>query len=249
MTPGCRAPELRPARWCSSIPLPHGSAVNACWRPVVPTSTGSLTWRPRAAARRPRRPGRRRRGRSAGPRCRAPRPRSDGPAAVRGVEPGAGEPEVGASEVLHQADLLGVERDAAGTSGTLMATWSTPVGATWMGHGERAYDVADDGGHGGHGSGPTRRSSADVDGGSAAAAGLVTRAKPRTSAPGLAGGDGLERHGHADHVGAQRCAASGSRPGSRTGARQLGVDAGSRGRAPMAAGPAWREARPRSVGA
>ena len=29
-------------------PVAPGSAVNACWRPVVPTATGSLTWRPRA---------------------------------------------------------------------------------------------------------------------------------------------------------------------------------------------------------
>ena len=88
--------------------------VKACWRPVVPTSTGSRHLQPPCSKLGDRR---------------AQVVEGEGEVlahvgghgglnqmdllSVPGVEPGAGEPEIGTREVLYQTHRLGVEGDAA----------------------------------------------------------------------------------------------------------------------------------------
>ena len=101
-------------RSCSSIPLPQGSLVKACWRPVVPTATGSVTSSPRVRS-------------STDDRIEIVVDQGEVLAhvgwcrqldevhllPVDRVEPGAGESEVRSGEVLGEAERLGVERDGA----------------------------------------------------------------------------------------------------------------------------------------
>ena len=189
--------EAQPDRWCSSIPLPQGSLVNACWRPVVPT--GDRVGHLQAAGAQL---GHRRvevvedQGEVLADVLRDRPPRSGGPAGrwPCRARPRGSRSRAGCGSAPGPASRCR-RRSPPGTSGTLMATWSTPAGATRIAHGSEPTTWRTMAATAGVAAAPTAAIAADsLVGWPADAAGLVTSGQAEDVDAGLAGGDRLERH-------------------------------------------------------